>query len=504
MPKVTWNITTDKLVRAATDVVLVNIGLVAALLTGYVVISSHLVSNPVSSNLLGQLFLDYQHLAIPLTIISLVLYGLFGFYTRARLYRSKLKALIICTAVTLSYLFLSFAMSFTNLSSQVLQQVLFWGWGYTLLLVGGSRLWSVAWRHFTVQQSSKVVPDDRLVLVIGGAGYIGSALLPKLLKSGYRVRILDSLLYGKQAILPFVGSRNVELIQSDFRNIDQVVKAVKGVGTVIHLGAIVGDPACSVDEELTIEVNWLATRMIAEICKGFEVKRFIFASTCSVYGASDAILNETSDCTPLSSYARSKLACERVLKKMESDSFKPIMLRFGTVFGFSGRTRFDLVVNILAAKAKFEGKITLYGGDQWRPFVHVDDVAGALQAVLKSSKQDLKHNVYNVGSNENNYTLAQVAQHINRFVPEATVEECGADEKDKRNYQVDFTRLQNETGFKAKWSLDDGVAQVIEAIDAGHVLDYREKHYSNLSVIQEGGHAKKYKNMYDMESAVSE
>src|SRR5207237_2930274 len=201
--------------------------------------------------------------------------------------------------------------------------------------------------------------EARRVLVIGGAGYIGSALLPKLLARGYHVRLLDLFLFGMDPIAKVLGHPNLVIIHADFRHVDKIVQAMQGVDDVIHLGGIVGDPACSLDEELTVEVNLMGTRMIAEVAKGSGIKRFCFASSCSVYGAHDQMLDERSVADPISLYARSKLASEKVVLQLADDSFSPVILRFGTVYGLSGRTRFDLVVNLLTARAIVEGKITM-------------------------------------------------------------------------------------------------------------------------------------------------
>ncbi len=261
-------------------------------------------------------------------------------------------------------------------------------------------------------------PDTSIqhVLVIGGAGYIGSALVPKLLDQGYRVRLLDLLLFGKEPISGVLNHPRLELVQADFRRVDEVVRAMRDVDAVIHLGAIVGDPACALDKDLTIEVNLMATRMIAEVAKGCGVKRFIFASTCSVYGASDEILDEGSALNPVSLYARSKIASEQVLLAIADEHFDPVILRFGTIYGLSRRIRFDLVVNLLAAKAVVEHHITIFGGDNWRPFVHVDDAALAIQKVLDAPQALVSQQTFNVGSDEQNYTIQQVGATISRRV----------------------------------------------------------------------------------------
>ena len=259
----------------------------------------------------------------------------------------------------------------------------------TLVVVVGARMWADLWSAIARAETnlSTPLPDKRRiknVLVIGGAGYIGSALLPKLLDHGYHVRILDLLLYGSEPIQDYLDHARLEVVQADFRQIDQVVEAMRGIDAVVHLGAIVGDPACALDEDLTIDVNLMATRMVAEVVKGSGISRFIFASTCSVYGAGDEILDERSALRPVSLYARSKIASERVLVSLAEPGFAPTILRFGTIYGISGRTRFDLVVNLLAAKAVVEGNITVYGGEQWRPFLHVDDAALAILKVLEA------------------------------------------------------------------------------------------------------------------------
>lgn len=329
----------------------------------------------------------------------------------------------------------------------------------------------------------------RNVLIIGGAGYIGSALVPQLLERGYHVRVLDALIYGREPIAAYMSHPRFELIEGDFRQIHHVVQAMQGIDTVIHLGALVGDPACALDEDLTIEINLMATKMIAEVAKGYGVSRFIFASTCSVYGASDDVLDESSPLNPVSLYARTKIASEKVLLKMADASFAPTILRFGTVYGFSGRTRFDLVVNTLTAKAVVEKLITVYGGDQWRPFIHVHDVAKAVLITAESSSTRTRGRIFNVGSDAQNYTLMQAAEIVNKVVPDATVKDFGQN-ADRRNYRVSFRSIQEELGFQPSWTLEDGVRQVAEALRSGKVADYKSPIYSNVAFLTDEGLSK--------------
>jgi nucleoside-diphosphate-sugar epimerase len=219
------------------------------------------------------------------------------------------------------------------------------------------------------------------------------------------------------------------------------------------------------------------------VAKGNGIKHFVFASTCSVYGASDQILTESSALNPLSLYARSKSASEQVLLEMANDRFTPIIDRFGTIYGLSGRTRFDLVVNLLAAKAVFDGRITVRGGDQWRPFLHVDDAAQAV-AQLLCLPPGRGAEVFNVGSNTENYTIAQVGEIVKRIVPEAELVVETAD-RDQRNYRVSSSKIRMMIGFRPHWTVEDGVRQVVDAIRSGKISDYRDAHYSNEKYLNE-------------------
>jgi nucleoside-diphosphate-sugar epimerase len=329
-------------------------------------------------------------------------------------------------------------------------------------------------------------PTNRTVLVIGGAGYIGSALLPKLLARGHRVRLLDRFFYGFEPIHDILNHRNLEIIHADFRRVDKLVECMEGVDAVIHLGAIVGDPACALDHDLTIEVNLIATRTIAEVAKGYGIRRFIFASTCSVYGAStdDDLLTEESSLNPVSLYAITKLASEKVLMDLAGETFSPTCLRFSTIYGLSKRTRFDLVVNLLTAKAVMDGEITVQGGDQWRPFLHVDDAALALLHTLESPLPQVHRQVFNVGSDEQNYTIQQVGEIIKEMVPSAKLL-ASALQGDRRNYRADFKKIREQLGFIPHWTVPEGIKQVIDVVRSGEVKDYRASKYSNVKFLTE-------------------
>ncbi|HWO00260.1 MAG TPA: NAD(P)-dependent oxidoreductase [Blastocatellia bacterium] len=484
-------LTKQVLVRVVADIVLVNASALAALTLRFLYLVAF-EPPPIDityNDLFWAIVSNYLHVAWLLTTICLLVFALSGFYTRGRAYQGRYKALVVTQAVSLAYLLFGFIAYFLGGALDMPRAALLLGWMVSVGALVLSRLWALLWSNVVraeINLEKPAAQDIIRVLVIGGAGYIGSALLPKLLARGYRVRLLDLLIYGTEPIEETIHHPNLEIMKADFRQVDAVVAAMRNVDAVVHLGAIVGDPACALDEELTIEVNLMATRMIGEVAKGSNVSRFIFASTCSVYGANPATLDERSSLNPVSIYARSKIASERVLTSMAGSGFGPTSLRFGTIYGLSGRTRFDLVVNLLTAKAIVDHRITIFGGNQWRPFVHVDDAAEAVLRVLEAPLSLVGNQIFNVGSDEQNYTIGQVGEVIARLVPGAELVSEGSD-TDTRDYKVSFAKLVNTLGFAPRWTLEKGVKQVIEAMESGVVRDYRAAKYSNVKFLGDEG-----------------
>jgi len=482
--------TPDVWVRVLADSLMVAGSYAAALLTHFLLAAQHGEAALPLRYL--QTFVQSVWILLP---ISLVIFAANGFYTRGRAYRGRYKMLVVAQAVTLSYLAFGFVAFLLVDWINPPRSVIFIALVYTLVLTLGSRAGVHLWEIMEENRKDKaqaansdpipLLPQpEKTILVLGGAGYIGSGLLPRLLEHGYKVRLLDLLMFGKEPIAGVLHHPNLELIEADFRQVDKVVEAMRGVDTVVHLGGLVGDPACALDENLTTEINLVATRTIAEIAKGMGVKRFVFASTCSVYGASDMVLNERSSLNPVSLYARSKIASEQVLHKLKSDDFSVVILRFGTIYGLSGRTRFDLVVNLLTAKAVVDKKITVFGGDQWRPFVHVDDASLAVMMAVEASKERVHNETFNVGGNDGNMTLGQVGELIQHLRPEAELIDSGRD-GDRRNYRVDFSKIRLVMGFEPQWTVEKGVRQVIDALESGKVRDYRSALYSNVKFLTE-------------------
>jgi nucleoside-diphosphate-sugar epimerase len=468
--------TSETVVRMVADIAMLNAALCLALLLRFLMIDFQM-------NSAEQYRAIFWQNSLVLSLPALIIFSLFGFYSRGRAYSSRYKMLVITQATTVLFVIVGLGEYAFGSNRALSQGALFDAWLLTTTALVLARMWSGWWKSVVIRTAATSVETGQpTVLVIGGAGYIGSSLLPKLLKSGYKVRLFDCFMYGDEPIAACRDHQNLEIIRADFRQVDQVVSAMKGVSTVVHLGAIVGDPACAVDEDLTLDINLVATRMIAEVAKGHGIERFIFASTCSVYGASDDILDETSDLNPVSLYAKSKIACERVLLGMKDAHFSPVILRFGTIYGLSGRTRFDLVVNLLAAKAVMDGEITVMGSDQWRPFVHVADASSAVLSAVEARAEQLQQVIFNVGSNEQNLTLGELGELINRIVPSAVIKVSDFN-ADRRNYNVDFRRIRQNLGFSPEWSLESGIRQVIRVIDEGQVVNYRDARYYNVQVI---------------------
>ena len=434
---------------------------------------------------------SFIRMAAILVPVSIVTFSVFGFYTFGRSYESRYKVLTILKGVAVAYLLAASIVLLLRNNGDFSRAVLLLATTFAAFALVLMRIGTRIWRELTRSEKRLLARTERprslqRVLVVGGAGYIGSALIPKLLAEGYYVRILDRMIYGEEAIADYLQHPRVEIVRADFRQVDVVVQAMQHIDSVVHLGAIVGDPACDLNEQLTIDINLMATRMIAEVAKGLGIQRFIFASTCSVYGASDELLDEHSLLNPVSLYAKTKIASERVLLKMADEQFHPVILRFSTIYGLSGRTRFDLVINLLTAKAHFDGEITVSGGDQWRPFVHVDDAALSVVCALHAPLRLASAQIFNVGGNAENYTIGGAAKLIHQVVPTSVIKEIPFD-GDRRNYKVRFDKAARDLRFQPMWRLEQGILQVSDAIRSGRIKSYRDPQSSNLVFLKSNG-----------------
>jgi nucleoside-diphosphate-sugar epimerase len=477
------------LVRVGADIVLVNAAWLLAHAVRLVFLVLATSQTAAIKSLMRLAFRSYLTTSVILTPLALLVFYASGFYTYGRAYRGRYKALIVLQAVTLVYVLVGF-LSYLRAIPPIPRGVWIGGWVLTLGAVGGARLFSAFWSGIVrweerVLRTNAVAPIRR-VLVIGGAGYVGSALVRQLLGRGYRVRVLDALLYGDHAMAELQSHPHFEFVQGDFRNVEVVVRGMQDVDCVVHLGAIVGDPAGDLEPEVTLEINVAATRLIAEVARGFGVRRLIFTSTCSVYGASDFFLDERSTTHAVSLYAKSKLASEQILLKMTDRTFSPVILRLGTLYGLSDRPRFDLVVNILAAKAVLDKEITVVDGEQWRPFVHVEDAARAIVRCLEAPTEQIAAEIFNVGSTRENYQLQHVVNLVCELVPGTAVTRVDR-EDERRNYRVSCDKIEQRLGFKPTRSLRDGIQEIKAAIERGDILDYAADEYSNYKHLARTG-----------------
>lgn len=330
------------------------------------------------------------------------------------------------------------------------------------------------------------------VLVVGGAGYLGSVLCRKLLDRGYIVKVLDNLTYGDHGIKELYDHPRFMFFKGDIRDIEKVVEAAKEADAVIHLAGIVGDPASALDPLKTIEINYLATKMLAEICKYSQINRFLFASTCSVYGASptpETKINENSPLNPVSLYAEMKLKSEQGIQECIDENFSPTILRMATLYGMAKRMRFDLVVNTLTIKALMEKKYYIFGGDQWRPNLHVDDAAEAYVKCLEAPISAVRGEIFNVGSNDENYKIIEIGEIIKNLIPEA---EMIVDKKmiDERNYNVSFDKIEKKLNYKTKYNVKDGINEIIKEVNKGRFSNYTDHKFSNYKFLQKNSSSK--------------
>ena len=319
------------------------------------------------------------------------------------------------------------------------------------------------------------------VLVTGGAGYIGSTLAPILLAAGHRVRVLDSLVHGGQSLLGVWAHPGFEFRLNDVRNREAVRNAVSEMDAVVHLAAIVGDPACARQPEMAREVNLNASLELLEECNRQGVSRFIFASTCSNYGrmsGAETYVDETTELNPISLYAETKVAVERAVLSSTGTGTCKTLLRFATVFGVSPRMRFDLTVNEFTLDLLTKKRLTVYGEQFWRPYIHVRDAARAIELVLASPADKVRNEVFNAGSTEENYQKQQLVELIRAYEPEARVEFIHRDE-DPRDYRVSFAKISTQLGFDATLRVPDGIDEVARLIKLGLLVDFDSPSYRN-------------------------
>lgn len=305
------------------------------------------------------------------------------------------------------------------------------------------------------------------VLLTGGSGYLGSLLTRRLLKKGYDVRILDNFLFGRDSVSAVAGDSRLELVPGDVRDLAAVSRSLKGADVVIHLASIVGTQSSELDPKASIEINYLATRSLADLCKLYKIRQFVFASTCSVYGAQpDRLITEGSEVNPLDSYGQSKYESERAI--LQAYDY-PTILRLGTLFGASHRMRFDLAINLFLAQALNGERLTVFGGTQWRPFLHAADAADAFAFAVDKGMEGTYNVIWK------NLTIRQAAKEVAKNVPAKI--SLSKDIVDKRDYRVSGAKAAK---FGVRPRRDIGhAAKEFRTMIPGDVRQYRLDKYSN-------------------------
>lgn len=327
----------------------------------------------------------------------------------------------------------------------------------------------------------------RRVLVIGGAGYIGSVLTRQLLERGHKVRVLDTLLYHNESTLKGLSDNvNFEFIKGDFLDDSVLHESLNEVTDVVLLAALVGDPICAKYPEQAKQINFEGAVGVLDAMKSYAINKFIFTSTCSNYGIfeGDNPAKEDSPLAPLSLYAETKVNVERnIIDRKGSVDYSPTILRLATAFGTGPRTRFDLTVNHFAKDLALNEPLLVYDETTWRPYCHIEDISEAIIRVLEYPKDLVEFEVFNVGGNSMNHSKEQIIDLVRQSVPDAQVE-YHAGGSDPRDYQVDFGKIEQVLGFSPKYTTADHIQELVQMVRQGQFddIDERPLFYGNHSI----------------------
>ena len=316
--------------------------------------------------------------------------------------------------------------------------------------------------------------------VTGGAGYVGAVLVPKLLAEGYLVNVLDLMIYGEDVISPHP---NLSMIKGDIRDESLLKKTIPGHDAVIHLACISNDPSFELNPELGKTINLDAFEPLVQISQNAAVKRFIYASSSSVYGVKEEKnVHEEMSLEPLTDYSRFKADCEKILAKYQSPSFTTVTLRPATVCGYSRRQRLDVVVNILTNLAFHKREISVFGGKQLRPNIHILDMVDAYLAVLDASSEKIAGQIFNVGTE--NQSVLELAQTVQRAIGD-DVKLVATPTNDNRSYHISSEKIAKELGFLPKHSIREAVEDLKQAFESGQLPNsFEDERYFNTKLMQ--------------------
>lgn len=322
------------------------------------------------------------------------------------------------------------------------------------------------------------------ILVTGGGGYVGSVLVPKLLKKGYNVTVIDLFIYGEEALDAVKNNPALTLIKGDIRDRALLKKHMAGVDSVIHLACISNDPSCELNPALSKSINYDAFLPLVDIAKQEKVKRFIFASSSSVYGVKEEPdVTEELSLEPLTDYSKYKALCEEYLLKAQSPDFTVLVLRPATVCGYSPRLRLDLTVNILTNHAINNGTITVFGGEQKRPNLHIEDMTDLYLKTLEYPKEKIAGKIFNAGYQ--NYKVKEIAEMVKGVLKDKKLKVEFKDLDDKRSYCVCSEKIKKELGFVPRHSVEEAIADLKQAFDGGRVPNPMTNfRYYNIKTMQ--------------------
>ena len=329
--------------------------------------------------------------------------------------------------------------------------------------------------------------DQRNVLIIGGAGYIGSVLSKKLLARGYKVRVLDKLMYDNAAAVShLIEEENFSFMKGDFGDNNILEKALEGVTDVVLLAALVGDPICKKYPDLAQKVNLDYPKNLFLKLKNRNINRFIFTSTCSNYGLrkDDTPATENSELNPQSLYAETKVEFEKyILDNLDKLDFSPTILRLSTAFGISPRMRFDLTISEFTKDLALGKELLVYDENTWRPYCNVSDISDAIIKVLELPQEKVYGEVFNIGSDQNNYTKKMVVELVQKHIKNAVVNYKKGG-MDPRNYIVSFEKAKSVLDFSPGFTAEDSVIHLINAIDSGlfNDIEIRKNFYGNYEI----------------------
>lgn len=315
------------------------------------------------------------------------------------------------------------------------------------------------------------------VLVTGGAGYIGRVLVPKLLERGYDVTVLDRLFLNYDDVEKEYSDLGVKLIKQDTRFFDPNV--LRGIDGVADLAALSNDPVGDLDQLRTWDINYLGRVRVARLAKKIGIEKYVLTSSCSVYGFLENIADENTPANPLTTYAEANVAVERDNLFLKDEKFTPTALRLSTAFGYSKKMRLDIAVNAMTYYAFNTGKVRLMrDGNQFRPFVHVNDISEAIIRAIESDRDLVSGKTYNIGADELNVKLMDLAETVRKNVGIRSEIEWYGD-PDVRSYKVSFAKSLKELNFKAKTSIEDGVREILEKLKSGELKDCLQMHTVN-------------------------